>query len=290
MAYIDLLSQNEWHQKCQEILDRDKFHCQDCGCLGSHDYGYSQLHSLHDLDILLDHCRFKGEDFASFYKYLSKFDLQDMVIGVKEIRDFTETLRIICFTPYDADWLHSFGNAFNVIVDSRYSKDTLLAIRNVKYRQSKIMSLEANNDSDYGWLFYFRFDRMYSNDMFLSIHHYTDYILICISTGSELIAMRFPPAILNIKGLNVHHKYYMQGLKPWEYPNDALITLCEDCHKKRHHESTIPVYNPNLLRIDDLSPCTKCGGSGYLPQYLHIKNGVCFKCGGEGIELDNDII
>jgi 5-methylcytosine-specific restriction endonuclease McrA len=30
--------------------------------------------------------------------------------------------------------------------------------------------------------------------------------------------------------LNVHHKYYDQDLPPWEYPSDALITLCEDCH------------------------------------------------------------
>ena len=33
---------------------------------------------------------------------------------------------------------------------------------------------------------------------------------------------------------NIHHKYYTDGKKPWEYPDDCLITLCEDCHKKRH--------------------------------------------------------
>lgn len=30
--------------------------------------------------------------------------------------------------------------------------------------------------------------------------------------------------------LNCHHKYYEKGLEPWEYPLDALITLCEECH------------------------------------------------------------
>lgn len=29
--------------------------------------------------------------------------------------------------------------------------------------------------------------------------------------------------------LNVHHRYY-QG-EPWEAPDDALVTLCENCHK-----------------------------------------------------------
>jgi len=30
--------------------------------------------------------------------------------------------------------------------------------------------------------------------------------------------------------LNVHHKYYLKGCDPWEYPLEALVALCEDCH------------------------------------------------------------
>jgi len=36
------------------------------------------------------------------------------------------------------------------------------------------------------------------------------------------------------KRLRVHHKYYLNGRLPWEYPNDAFMVLCEDCHKKEH--------------------------------------------------------
>lgn len=32
--------------------------------------------------------------------------------------------------------------------------------------------------------------------------------------------------------LNVHHGYYEKGLKPWEYPDETLSCLCEDCHKR----------------------------------------------------------
>jgi hypothetical protein len=28
--------------------------------------------------------------------------------------------------------------------------------------------------------------------------------------------------------------------------------------------------------------CSRCGGSGYLPQYSHVEGGVCFRCGGAG--------
>ena len=36
------------------------------------------------------------------------------------------------------------------------------------------------------------------------------------------------------KYLHVHHRYYTQDRMPWEYENDALVTLCEDCHIHIH--------------------------------------------------------
>jgi len=31
--------------------------------------------------------------------------------------------------------------------------------------------------------------------------------------------------------LNVHHRYYEYGKSPWDYPDLALVTLCEECHE-----------------------------------------------------------
>mgnify|MGYP000949982809 CR=1 len=33
------------------------------------------------------------------------------------------------------------------------------------------------------------------------------------------------------KTLNVHHLSYIKGRDPWDYRDDILVTLCEDCHK-----------------------------------------------------------
>jgi Mg2+ and Co2+ transporter CorA len=33
------------------------------------------------------------------------------------------------------------------------------------------------------------------------------------------------------KTLNVHHCYYTKGAMPWDYPDSALVTYCERCHK-----------------------------------------------------------
>lgn len=35
------------------------------------------------------------------------------------------------------------------------------------------------------------------------------------------------------KTLHVHHKRYVKGWKPWEYPDHDLEGLCEDCHTER---------------------------------------------------------
>ena len=34
--------------------------------------------------------------------------------------------------------------------------------------------------------------------------------------------------------LHVHHEYYNNNLKLWEYPPHALTTLCSNCHREAH--------------------------------------------------------
>ena len=38
------------------------------------------------------------------------------------------------------------------------------------------------------------------------------------------------------KYLHIHHKDYINGFLPWEYPDCMLVTLCEDCHNLIHQE------------------------------------------------------
>jgi 5-methylcytosine-specific restriction endonuclease McrA len=45
---------------------------------------------------------------------------------------------------------------------------------------------------------------------------------ICQKCGDETIS------------LNVHHVFYYPGLEPWEYEDNDLITLCENCHGRHH--------------------------------------------------------
>jgi len=34
--------------------------------------------------------------------------------------------------------------------------------------------------------------------------------------------------------IHCHHNHYVKGMKPWDYPAYALVTVCKDCHDKRH--------------------------------------------------------
>ena len=66
--------------------------------------------------------------------------------------------------------------------------------------------------------------------------------------------------------LHVHHRYYVSGRMPWEYPDNALATLCESCHaatKKSGHfldfksqerflETTEPIANQLVLALREI--------------------------------------
>lgn len=45
--------------------------------------------------------------------------------------------------------------------------------------------------------------------------------------------------------LQVDHKYYTKGKMAWEYPNEALQTLCERCHDQKS------VKNQKLIKHAD---------------------------------------
>ena len=49
--------------------------------------------------------------------------------------------------------------------------------------------------------------------------------------------------------LHVHHKYYLNDKDPWEYPYQALITLCGLCHKVQHSVGTEDVFKQRVSNM-----------------------------------------
>nr|DAI47217.1 MAG TPA: NinG recombination protein [Caudoviricetes sp.] len=53
------------------------------------------------------------------------------------------------------------------------------------------------------------------------------------------------------KTLHVHHLCYRKDAKIWDYPDNTLITLCEDCHRMEHKMQSENDYSVTNL-INDL--------------------------------------
>jgi hypothetical protein len=89
------------------------------------------------------------------------------------------------------------------------------------------------------------------------------------------------------KNNHVHHNYYLKDRLPWDIGYDALETLCPKCHLKRHKKEKIPIYKIVYGSKKQISTtrhiCNRCNGSGYLDQYSHVENGICFLCRGNSI-------
>lgn len=41
--------------------------------------------------------------------------------------------------------------------------------------------------------------------------------------------------------LHCHHSYYLRGKLPWQYPDGAIICVCENCHTLIHNRETMSV-------------------------------------------------
>lgn len=80
--------------------------------------------------------------------------------------------------------------------------------------------------------------------------------------------------------LEVHHNRYIFNRLPWEYNNEDLVTFCNHCHTDFHNTNKVLVFSEDELVELEYEACSKCNGTGYIPQYNHVQGGVCFQCMG----------
>lgn len=58
-----------------------------------------------------------------------------------------------------------------------------------------------------------------------------------------------------MRTLHIHHLYYKWDCNPWEYPDDALVTVCELCHEKYEFlkwlvKHGLPMLKPDFIESD----------------------------------------
>lgn len=315
MSYIDFLKKKEWFAKCNHILQRDEHKCQDCGCLGYHNGTIYSTDSLDEVDNIINQKILLGEKFSSLIEQTLN-ELQEYnnvysdgyYIGPDEEEcsaDEIKRYKLLEDVPLRWEAYHEVEIREQKIIDNLFinkiclQKDYGLFFRDLfeVISYATVITKQKANSFDFKLHRYRKFlanadgslttypmalllfEQNLSDKYYLSI----EYDSISVTYKNYVFFVNLSPYNFTYKGLNIHHKYYIKGKKPWEYDNNALITLCEDCHRKRH-ESSIPQYRSLIGKgIDSYcEKCDKCNGTGYLSQYNHIEHGVCFKCGGEG--------
>lgn len=302
MSYGELLIQKEWYNKCRDILQRDQYHCKSCGCLGYHNNSYYECDSAAELDSMLQGILIKGDTPSAFIKKICD-GKKLKKINIDESDNEVLANRIIVDDIILTDLQMSYGDfglyprllltASKNTINESICKGGFLRIVNHDVSASQIINWHFESGGFYVFENSFfenyvvRIEKRWPNEVIISICFHSNGVCLQYayntahfdSTGKYLGSLILP------KGLNVHHKYYIAGKKPWEYDNDALITLCQDCHGLEHKTKQTPVYRD--IHFNDISGyaqiCDRCGGEGYLPQYKHVEGGICFKCYGEGV-------
>ena len=290
MTYNELLNQKEWWSKCNEILGRDHYTCKDCGCLGFHNgYSYAVIDDMDAIDNIFGSWKIDGKSISQFCANLSDYDLEHFDgVKLKNLETVGEAdSYLLHFRLFDKDSKYfrgqprgfSYGNFISDVACDKISIDALHLYSVVKHES---LNFDGN------WLYAFKFEKVLANKIYLLINYSYEQNIISVNYGDTLLVISIYSRNETIfKGLNIHHTYYIEGKKPWEYEDEALETLCEDCHKKRHEKAPIPIYRGDMSILGLTSICPRCGGSGYLPQYSHVEHGICFKCGGEGVIIND---
>lgn len=288
MEYKKLLQEKEWKVKCYEILQRDNYTCQDCGCLGVHNETFIPISSLNNINNFFSNCVFNKKDLLTF---CNNIQWRKQIISpiTLNIEFFKEQLYIYTMS------VHAIRNIFIFAAESKLSK-----IHFREYINNEIQ-LQYNGKDIKGELHAFLFEDDLGKTNYASVNYVNknnkcEELKISILFDNKCYIFNFiysnystnNTPFFKLIPLNIHHNYYVLNKKPWEYNDDALITLCSQCHQKRHLQKKTPmltlnkqIYSPNLPL------CDRCQGTGYLPQYHYYMGGICFKCLGEGVYDDN---
>ena len=290
MTYNELLKQESWYEKCVEILHRDKYRCQKCGALGYHNNTYYECETADELDSFLKGILIKDDKPSVFIEKIKENNgLNDFFIISNRNDEIIDSLSVGGNYLYD---LHITSNIripdFTLTLPTKTKGRIKRHKCKGSYFNKEEQAIKIMPELKLRFIKgrYFIFSDLCSDNYVVRIEireiRETPIIIISICYHDCSILLYFDSENHTPKSLNVHHRYYINGKNPWEYDNDALITLCQDCHCLEHKYTHTPVYrdlyNKQVLRYTEI--CDRCGGSGYLPQYRHVEGGICFKCWG----------
>lgn len=307
MDYLEQLKTIQWQQKREEILNRDNFHCQECfnkkydskfkngiakrlheSNVEGKDLYQVVVGNYHiELDSKLEikddkiYVYFNEPHWYDFVNYVALREVNDFDLRKKE---YVEALS----KRWDTDNLMK-TTYFKLIEEQEITYirlkevqemfDSMVDIVDEKARSILAKAFDACTDVKSEMMKKFNlkedeYDYLIENDFTFSPKFVSPPSIDNIQKNYKWI---------EIKHLHIHHTYYQQGKYAWQYPNEALLTLCWDCHEELHENTEIEIKDVNGVTVGKKNVCSRCHGAGYIPKYSHVEQGICFSCYGEKI-------
>jgi hypothetical protein len=274
MNYQDQLLTSEWRLKRESILLRDKYYCQNCNntsfekglrcgfAMGptidtNNKFSYFVFVNVNSQLNDFPHVIVKISNALLIRKFIKIPDF----IWIEYLDNTEKHEADICFirivTP---DKLFEIRRHLKNSLEKMNSKNVPIISTIVEFRPPELPKLPELNPSN-----------LYQNSK-LEDNPYFNPNLISIG---KMLPICFAPK------LNVHHKVYRENKLAWEYPDSDLITLCWSCHEKMHKDTKIQCFSESGEYKGELTPCNRCFGAGWFPEYKHVQNGICFRCWGK---------
>lgn len=278
MTYIELLNTSEWREKCNRILKRDHHKCQCCGKLGYHHSSLYECKTKTEFDELFKGCTYNGTLFSDLFTEVCNKD-SELKLNV-HVAYIGEQFSYHCYklSPSslfgEALWgkyIRSNVYAFSKNMVEQFEEEGDHVIE-VKLEGLTNLRELPNFEINFGDLFinkledvhFYKTNFIWSENYLVRIENiYPTLAFVgCKPIGNIVLSITHKNCCMTLflkyslqnpylrsntkdqkfaKGLNIHHKYYVKNKKPWDYEDDALVTLCEDCHKHIHLTSDIPV-------------------------------------------------
>lgn len=290
MKYQDQLLTSEWKQKRERIIVRDKFTCQNCSN-SSFDNNLRCGFAMNtDIDLKRNFNYFffvnvnsPKDDYPDVFikihnDLLKKIFNRLPLFWIEYFDDLEKYEADICFiSKVPLNKFTEIQRQLKTSVENKKSKSTSEVFQIPTIQQiSEILPipkiLQIPENYKLHPLTYFNELEKKESDRINP--HYSPSLY---SLGKKL-PISFAPK------LNVHHKVYRENKKAWEYPDNDLITLCWSCHEQLHKNVKIACYSESGEYKGVLTPCSRCFGAGWFPEYKHVQNGICFRCWGKRYE------
>ncbi|AOZ98829.1 MULTISPECIES: HNH endonuclease [Flavobacterium] len=250
MSYNELLNDQRWRTKRNQILVRDKHTCQRCGISPSSNFNATSFKL--------------GTNFQTNFgiEYINEDSNTKIIRLVKNTGQ-----EIICKTSL-AEYQINLTTEYTILVN--------FAIKNFikyPYNGATVNNLKDNIFISPGT----------NSALIKALEKHKSTLAIDLEGIWFVEKKNEEEFSKNSQALHVHHKCYRKNYEIWNQDDDDYVSLCNVCHQIVHINQLIPYYDEVGRIYQYMKPCPRCNGKRILECYKHVQNGICFQCKGEGV-------